>query len=49
MNNRSVIAGGARTFLSAARWDSLWATVVFGAGERSGVAADKNVRAPMKS
>ena len=37
---------GARTFLSAARWSGLWATGVFGGGGRSGVAADKNVRAP---
>ena len=37
---------GARTFFSAARWSGLWATGVFGGGGRSGVAADKNVRAP---
>ena len=47
MNNQSAIAAGARTFLSAARLDSLQATVVFGAGERLGVCADKNVRTPM--
>ena len=37
---------GARTFLSAARRKDLRAKGAFGAGERTVVAADKNVRAP---
>src|ERR1035437_10556372 len=37
---------GARTFWSAAGWGSLRATVGLVAVEYSGVAADKNVRAP---
>ena len=43
---RSLNPVGARTFLSAARRSGSRAKGVFGAGERLGIAADKNVRAP---
>jgi hypothetical protein len=48
MNNRSAIADGARTFLSAATPEYSTATRPTVARKLPYLAADKNVRAPMK-